>query len=37
MYYTLNSFRDKGCEEKSRRREKSQRVPAGGKGYGRLL
>ncbi len=27
----------KGCEEKSRRRDTSQRIPAGGKGYGRLL
>lgn len=27
----------KGNEEKSRRRDTSQRVPAGEKGYGRLL
>lgn len=35
--YTHSNFKSKGNEEKSRRREKSQRVPAGGKGYGRLL
>ena len=37
ILYNFNSFIDKGCEEKSRGRKILQRVPAGGKGYGRLL
>lgn len=37
LQYTQISLRSKGCEKKSRRSMKAQRVPAAEKGYGGLL